>query len=176
MTAKDMIETIESPRLRAELRLASTTRSLLARLAEDEGIRCVMATMTLQTADCLVKRAEDLLSVPAPQGYSHPADLALSAYAFVLDSRAAYAARRLLDRLGGSYRPELPSATCMARYVLDRSASTTTSGSPKMRALDALTLVPCEPRPVALASELKDAIAQLVTLHRNPAQSSRVWV
>ena len=117
MNLQNLITEIEDGDVRADLALASTPSALLKRLAENPALKKAKRQIALdpEAAPLLLKRAVALFDSPAPEGYTHPGDLALCAYLFLLTPDHGPDAQAFVDRVARTAGEEFFAARTLAR-------------------------------------------------------------
>jgi len=118
---------IEDGSVRSDLGLASTTYALLRRLEENPVVREARERVYSRASDVLhlLERAVRMYESPAPEGYAHPDDLALTAYLFILARIQTPGIQRFISRVAKEAKREFFAATGIAAYFAKRVPLTT---------------------------------------------------
>lgn len=129
MTVPEIIQDIEHGSVPADLRLASSTRALLHRLGRHRTIRQARDQIATSPEDALLylERAERLYHSEAPEGYSHPSDLSIAAYLYLLSPIAGRGIQRFVNQVADSDRPDVFHASNVAQHFKLQVASATSS-------------------------------------------------
>jgi hypothetical protein len=127
MDLQSLVHEIEDGRVRAFLRLASTTYNLLERLEEDPQILEArnLAADDASAARQFLRRAETLFERRVGAGYVHPDDLALAAYLFIFARVPRPTIQAFVDRVAEEDRREFFRATPVAKYLASLIPSVT---------------------------------------------------
>jgi hypothetical protein len=127
MTLEKLLDEIEEGLVIADLTLASTDYALLRRLGENPTVREARSRIAEnpELAELVLRRAERILTTPAPDGYTHPRDLELSTYVFILARDPLPAVQELVSRVAHADHGVLFSSTTVARYFASLLPSTT---------------------------------------------------
>jgi hypothetical protein len=129
MVASEVAAEVERGDILFDLGLASTTYTLLRRLEENPVIKRVKRQLSEhpEIAPALLDKAVALFESPAPKGHSHPEDLKLCAYLFILASSPSPDAQSLIDRVAKQAGPAFFASRAAARYLQSHVPATTLS-------------------------------------------------
>lgn len=114
----------------ADLMLASTPRTLLKRLVQNDILRRAQKGLTPEGIDAYLQRAETLLSEETPEGYAHPDELIIAAYAYVIGGSPSPSVRAFLTRMAGTCRKDVSAVKDIAHFLLERTPTNERTDKP----------------------------------------------
>lgn len=118
---EDIIHEVEEGAVYFDLMLASTPRTLLLRLQNNETLHTAKQRLqvTPEEVCAYLARAEQIYAQPVESGYAHPLDRALAAYLFLLGRYAEESVQDFVRRVAEEKRLEFRNAVSVAKYFVE---------------------------------------------------------
>lgn len=128
MIAQTMQE-IEEGSICRDLMWASTPRTLLYRLENNSALNEARHTLSLEpdNASLFLKRAEELYGNPVEPGYSHPKDIPLAAYLYLIGRLPNTDVQDFIHKVAHTQRPEFRWASSVAKYLIAHTSAPTSA-------------------------------------------------
>jgi hypothetical protein len=123
----DIIEQVEDGKLRCDLGLASTGKTLLTRMTNNSTLQDIAQRIRQQPEDALecLQRAQALYAIPVDLGYLHPDDVVVAAYLFLIAHIESDAIHQFIQRVAQEHRASFRFTTYVSQYLADRMPDTT---------------------------------------------------